>query len=426
MESNGDYVATPREGVVVPRGITIPGNLPFARDYGAVFQAQLNRVKTTAKDFARQSELPEDYLNSVLRGENAPNAALLIAIEKTSPLSVRELIDPRYAIRVPILDDSVDGVVICQADESASKKRVYHRGDDVKYYTYFHTAVQKKSSIIPEKIVEHHEHDPNDPNLPDEYFNNGHRERQMSVTIGTVNYHWIDADGKKHVVETHTGDANAINPFTRHSFTVPPGEEGYILAVTDLGAIGMPDFRALTHALDKREYLNLMRRMLPADAPLSSFDELCGFMFRRYDVATSLSYTDGANMQRILMDDITAHPSFVASEFSLPPTPFCGEYLDILENANIWGYVLEGVLELFWSGHTKVIGVDDSYSIQKDIPHRLRGLAGLGGKVIVMQSNPNEESELEQLALVHKFRGDEGLLRAASESEVWFKEAKKR
>ncbi|MDO8642126.1 MAG: hypothetical protein Q7R76_00845 [Candidatus Woesearchaeota archaeon] len=422
--------ATPSEGVSVPGGIDIPGNVPFANDYGAVLKAQLNRIKTTPADFADQHGLPRDYVGAVCASKAPPNAPLLIAIERSSPLSVRELVDPRYAHRVPVHDDSRDGVVICTAEESEKRFREYERGGvdvpRVKYYTYYHTAAQRKSSIIPEKIVEHFEWDPSDPNLPDEYFNNGHRERQMTVVVGDVNYHWIDDKGKKQVIAAHTGDANAISPFTRHSFTVPPGKEGYILAVTDLGAIGNDDFRALAHALEPAEYLALMEKMLPAEAPASSFDELGGFMFRKYDDAKRVQYDDSNNWRRILMNGITAHPSFIASEFYLPAIPLGGD-LELLADGHVWGYNHgEMILELHGKANSpELIEPGASFSIQKKVPHMLRGISGFGGQVLIMQSNPAEESALEQLALIRKFRGDEGLLRAASESELWFKEATK-
>lgn len=424
---------TPSAGIQVPDGIFIPGDVPYRRDVGAVFLGQLNRAKTTPDDFARAHGLHPADVASVIAQKNVPFPNLLTAIEKTSPLSVRELIDPRYAHRVPVHDDSVDGVVVCHADESASKTRVYHRGKGVKYYTYFHTAVQRLSSIVPEKIVEHYGHDPADPNLPDEYFNNGHRERQMTVAIGHVNYHWIGPDGKKHVVAAKTGDANAISPFTRHSFSVPPGEEGYILAVTDLGAIGTDTFRALAHALDKDAYLALLKGAMPVD-PFSSFDELGGFMFRRYDgMATTLR---GPYDQLMLMDDLTFHPTFRASELRMPrdsSSHLWAQHDFLLESGrHRWGYNhgsqsvrLEWGRVSSYLDHHATLEPGASFSIQKHVPHAFRNEDGLEGKVLIMESNPIVENPFEQLALVHKFAGDKGLLRAASESELWFREAEK-
>ena len=429
---------TPAEGVSVPGGITIPGNVPFAHDYGSVFQAMLNRIKTTPDDFARAHGLHPKDVAGVIAETATPWPNLLRAIEKSSPLSVRELIDPRYQHRVPVFDDSVNGVVVCHADESASKTRVYHRGGvdapQVQYYTYFHTAVQKKSPLIPERIVEHYEWDPTDPNLPDEYFNNGHRERQMTVVVGDVNYHWIDGQGKKHIIAARTGDANAISPFTRHSFTVPPGKEGYILAVTDLGAIGNDCFRALAHAVaskhgalahvdadEKNEYLALMRQVMPVD-PASSFDALGGFMFRKYgDVPEE---THGPYVRKRLMDETTFHPTF--STFELGLRDDLGLLLDAPRH--IWGYNHgKTPVILFWNHERNdaVIEPGASFSIQKHTPYRITNEDDLEGKVLIMESNPAVENPFEQLALVYKFRGEEGLLRAASESELWFKEAAK-
>lgn len=437
MAQTDQTYTVPSDGVQIPGGIFIPGNIPFARDYGAVFQAQLNRIKTTLGDFAKQKGLEQAYVEAVRDGKAAPNAALLAAIEQSSPLSVRELVDPRYWHRVPVHDDSVGGVVVCHADKSSANYRVYHRSADpdspeVKYYTYYHTAAQKKSTIIPEKIVEHFEWDPSDPELPDGYFNNGHRERQMTVTIGEVNYHWIDAQGKKHVVETHDGDANAISPFTRHSFTVPPEEEGYILAVTDLGAIGTDAFRALAHAhvADPEAYLALMKQVMPVD-PSSSFDKLGGFMFRKYEDAPE--ETKGPYIIRKLMDGITFHRTFRALELDLrfDTSVYIWEDDDFLldSSQHNWGYNHGGSpVRLEWDSgiNQAVIEPGASFSIQKHIPHAFRNDGGLEGKVLIMQSNPVVENPFEQLALVHKFRGEAGLLRAASESEVWFQEVKKK
>lgn len=417
----GQTYTTPSSGVVVPYGIRIPGNLPYIRDYGAVLLAQLNRIKTTPADFGNIHSIPPKYIMEVIEGKQAPNSDLLIAIERSSPLNVREMIDPRFKHRVPVLDDSVDGVVVWNSATSNALYRVYYRGDDVKFYTYHHTAVQKKSPIIPEKIVEHHAHDPGDSNLDDDFFNLGHRERQITTIVGDVNYHWMDEKGGKNILQGKTGDTNAISPFTRHSFTTPPGKSGFILAVTDLGSIGNEYFQSLTQVLSPEEYLALMEKILPVVKD-SSFDELRGFMFRRYEDGRDVNH--GRYARRILMDGITFHPSFVASELKL--SEFQGDDLDTRVNAYMWGYNHgENPVALRWGNHEAQLEPGASFSIQRNIPHALGTIDGLEGKLIVMQSNPDDENPFEQLALVKRFVGKEGLLRAVYEKRLWFKDGSK-
>lgn len=411
---------TPSNGVIVPNGITIPGNLPYVRNYGYVLLAQLNRIKTTPADFGKIHGVPIDYIMEVIEGKQAPNSDLLRAIEGSSPLNVREMIHPKFKHRVPIFDDSIDGVVVYSPSISDALHRVYHRGNDVKFYTYHHTAVQKRSPIIPEKIVEHHDHDPKDNNLHDNYFNEGHRERQITFAVGDVNYHWMDK-GKKHVIGARTGDSNAISSLTRHSFTVPPGKSGFILAATDLGAIGNESFQSLTQVLDPKEYLDLMERVLPIVED-STFGQLGGFMFRRYDDGRVVQ--QGRYVRRILMDGITFHPSFVASELKLDG--FQGDGLDIKVNAYMWGYNHgENPVALRWGAHEAQLEPGASFSIQKNVPHAFGTVDGLEGKLVTMQSNPDEENPFEQLALIKRFVGDEGLLRAVYEKKLWFKEGGK-
>ena len=408
---------TPSEGVLVPNGIVIPGNLPYVRDLGSVLLAQLNRIKTTPDDFSKIHNISFGYIDEVIENRLAPNSDLLIAIEKSSPLNVREMIHPGFKHRVPIFDDSTDGVVICSSATSDNLYRVYYRGKGVKFYTYYPTAVQKRSPIIPEKIVEHHSHDPRDPDLDDDYFNLGHRERQITAIVGDVNYHWIDDKGKKCVIQGKTGDTNAISPFTRHSFTVPPGKSGFILAVTDLGAVGNEYFQSLTQVLDPKEYLDLMEKVMPV-VQGSTFDELKGFMFQRYEDGRDTP--QGRYHRRILMDGITFHPSFVASELKL--SEFQGDGLDMIVNAYTWGYNHgENPVALKWGNHEVQLEPGASISIQKNVPHAFGTIGGLEGKLIAMQSDPDDENPFEQLALIRRFVGEEGLLRAVYEKKQWFK-----
>ncbi len=418
----GQMYTTPSTGVIVPYGIVIPGNLPLAAGYGSVLLAQLNRIKTTPADFGRIHKIPPDYIMEVIEGKNAPNSDLLIAIERSSPLNVREMIHPQFKHRVPIFDDSIDGVVVCSSAASNGLHRVYYRGNNEKFYTYHHTAVQKKSPIIPEKIIEHYPHDPRDVDLGDDFFNRGHRERQITTAVGDVNYHWVDNNGRKQVISAKTGDANAINHFTRHSFTVPPGKSGFILAVTDLGAIGNEYFQCLTQVLEPEEYLKLIRKVLPV-VQSSTFDELGGFVFRRHEEGREVQ--QGRYTRRILMDGITFHPGFVATELELGKVQ--GDGLDIKVNAYVWGYNHgENPVAFRWGSRQVELEPGSSFSIQKNVPHAFGTVDGLEGKLIIMESNPDEENPFEQLALVGRFVGEEGLLRAVYEKKLWFKDGGKK
>jgi|TARA_Y100000034_G_scaffold22700_2_gene26171 hypothetical protein len=409
---------TPSGGIQIPGGIFIPEGLPYDKNFGAIFRTMLNRAKTPAIEFAELTDHDIGYVNDVIQGKRYPTPELLATIEGISPLNAKELIDPRYRHKVPVFDDSTDGVVVCRERDTKDSLRKTHRGGNKLYYSYFHTATQKRSPIIPELIIEHHEHDPKDPNLDDAYFNRGHRERQMTIVLGRVNYHWKDKSGKPHIIPATTGDANVISPYTWHSFSVPPGKEGAILAITDMGPIRRDDFQAMIQSIDLQEYLEFMKKTLPnLEGENTSFDELGGFMFRKH---ADTGIIDGPKyLQRVLMEGITFQPNLRTIEYTVKARN--GDELDINRDAYRWGYVHgEFPVLLKWGTHEEKLEPGASFSIQKNIPHAFRVVGGnLESKLVVMESNPDLEDSLLQLALIDRFTED-GVRRVHTEDGLWY------
>ena len=411
---------TPKEGIKVKDGIQIPGSLPYDKNYGSIFQTMLNRAKTPAPEFAKLTGHDLKYVNDVIQGRKYPSPELLVTIEGISPLNARELIDSRYRHKIPIFDDSTDGVVICSKSHTprSTKKR-----NNILYYTYYHTATQKKSPTIPELIVEHYEHNPEDPNLDDAFFNVGHRERQLTVAIGHVNYHWKDQNGEPHIIPATTGDANAISPYTWHSFSVPPGKEGSILAITDMGPIRKDDFQTVLRSMSIKRYMKFMKKTLPdIKGEEVSFDKLGGFMFRKYGDAEII---DGQKyLQKILMDGITFQPNLKAIEYTVRSKE--GDELDITKNAYRWGYVHGKVPVLLrWGTHEQELEPGSSFSIQKNVSHSFRSVdKDLKSKLVVMESNPDIENPLLEIALINRFTKD-GVRRIHTEEGLWYQDGRK-
>lgn len=418
---------TPPEGIVLEGNTAIAGGLPYAKNYGAILQSQLNRIKHTVESFAALYGLDAAYLREVTLGRAPLTAAVVRAVATHAPLTVRELIEPRYQGSVPLADDTqTSGVIVCHAADTEQSRRTIQRGPEsqkVDYYDYLDTAVQRRSPIIPEYIVERFSHDGTSADVPDWTFNNGHRERQITIAIGRVNYHWIDHHGNKRVILTSHGDANFITPFTRHSFTRQPGQYGAILAATDLGAIGTEAFQQKIQALNLEMFFSMLNEgMLRLPVPLAT-DALGGFIFRRYAdtfVSSDPAFGAGVYETKILMDNIPCHAHFRAVEYLIKQ---CDdpEDLDITSDAYRWGFNWGSErVRLYWAGDSAEVEPGGSFSIQRRVPHALRNVAGGNGRLIVMESHPEAEEPFGQLALIARYSGHESLARVHSETHQWF------
>ena len=89
MEQTINKFYTPSTGILLPGGITIPGNLPYVKDCGSVIRAQLNRTKTTPEDFCNEHGLDLESFKDVINGKQSPTSELLVAIENTPALIAR-------------------------------------------------------------------------------------------------------------------------------------------------------------------------------------------------------------------------------------------------------------------------------------------------------------------------------------------------
>lgn len=410
---------TPAEGIALPNGNFVPGNIPYANNAANILRSQLNRVKRTGPNFAGLYGLDANYLEGVMKGENPITPDIVKVVESHSPLSARELIDPQYRDGVQLIDDSKDGVVIIPASQRASTERSTQRGPEKKdFYVYGDAAMQRYSHIIPEWIKELHVTDGVNPqDTPDWAFNNGHRERQTTIFFGDVNFHWIDKEGNKYVVQTNTGDANYIPPFVPHTFTTR-GDYGLILAITDLGAIGTQGFQQKIQEMTLQEYQKMVQSELPTLAEKLATDELNGVMFQRYTRAPTTE--QGAYMIRTLMDGIPYQPHSRAVEIHVKQggTP---KTSDIKTPTDKWGYNTGDVpVVLYWGDHQQELGPGDSFSIQPNVPFALRNADSLEGKLVMMEVNPEKEDPMDLIALINRHAGQKGVDRVHSEVMQWF------
>ncbi|MCH8004168.1 MAG: hypothetical protein IH934_06080 [Nanoarchaeota archaeon] len=418
MQMDKPKLYTPEGGIVLHNDNFVPGGIPYANNVANILRSQLNRVKRTGPSFAELYGLNAGYLEGVMKGENPMTPEIVQAVERHSPLSAQELIAPGYRNRVPLIDDSKDGVVIVTAQQRASTERTTQRGPEGRnFYKYGDPSMQRYSPIIPEWIQELYVHDGVNPDTPDWAFNKGHRERQTTIFIGDVNFHWIDKEGNKYVVQTNTGDANYIPPFVPHTFTTRDGN-GLILAITGLGAIGTQGFQQKIQGMTLQEYQNIVQAELPMLAEELATDKLNGIMFRRYaDTSTSDA---GAYTMRTLMDGIPYQPNSRAVEINVKQggNP---ESLDIDTPTDKWGYNTGNVpVVLYWESHQQELGPGDSFSIQTNVPFAVRNTNGLEGKLVMMEVNPEKEDPMDLIALINRHAGQKGVDRVHSEVMQWF------
>jgi len=424
MQMDKPRLYTPEGGIVLRNGNHVPGGIPYADNAANILRSQLNRVKRTAPSFAKLYGLNADYLEGVMKGENAITPDIVRAVESHSPLSAQELIAPGYRNRVPFIDDSKDGVVITPASQRADTERSTQRGPEQRnFYIYGDSAMQRYSPIIPEWIQELYVHDGINPDdVPNWAFNNGHRERQTTIFVGPVNFHWIGKGGQKYVMPTNTSDvgtldANYIPPFVPHTFTTRK-EGGLILAITDLGAIGTQGFQQKIQEMTLQGYQEMIQEELPTLAEELATDKLNGIMFRRYtDTSTSDA---GAYKIRTLVEGIPYQLNSKAVEINVKQSGN-PETLDINTPTDKWGYNTGDVpVVLYWKNHQQELGLGDSFSIQPNIPFAVRNTNGLEGKLVMMEVNPEKEDPMDLIALINRHAGQKGVDRVHSETTQWF------
>jgi len=388
-------------------------------NYGSILRGLLNGVKQTANSFAKVHNLDAAYLEKVMKGEQMLTQEIIDAVENHTPLNARRLFNPEDRDKFPIQDDTEDGVIIFTAKQRESTIRTFERGpggQKAPFYDYADTAMSKTSSFRPEWIVERYFHSGEDPDTPDWAFNKGHFEYQMTYFIGPVNFHWIDKDGKKHVRKMNTGDTNYITPFVPHTFTTRKEGEGLILAVTYGGSVASEDFQTEIKKKEMNEYVKETIEKLPTHASRMATDELNGVIITRN--ADGMVTKTSAYKEKEILSNVPNQSFTKVKEYDVLNSESLE--LDLKVDADRWGYNVGDVPVLLkWSSHSKELAPGDSFFIQPNVEHTFRKLDG-EGKIVVMEIKPEDGDQMQDLALIYKYSGQEGLERVHSETKQWF------
>ncbi len=396
---------------------------PFIPEVGARIRQMLNGIKCALEDmeptFADlHPGLDIATLRSVVEGKIPPSKEILAAIRDHPPLRVRDLYRREYQHLFPVVDDTVDGVVISPAQTTQKTERKAFRGPPggkVHFYTYADTAASRTSLFRPEWIAEHFFHDGLHPeSVPDWAYNKGHFEHQMTFFIGEVNFHWKQGE-KKRVRKMNTGDTNYITPFVPHTFTTRKKGEGVILAVTYGGAIAHEEFQNRIHQMGLEEYVREVEGKLPSINTAVATDDLGGVI-----VNNASSHKGGETQSGItvLLANVPFQPYSRVLEYVVSSDP-C--FLHLQSNAEKWGYHLGKVpVTLEWKSHSQLIYPGDSFFIQAGVLHSFKE-EGTEEKarLVVMEIQPESSHPLEECALIRRY-SSEGLQRIRQETSQWF------
>ena len=382
---------------------------PFASNVGARALSLLNGVKLTAGQFEGLYNLKGGIVQRIVDGKLAPTPEFLDAFDRHGPLRIGDLYDPSVRHWFQVEDDTKDGILIYGAEQTASTDRQTFRGQEgakVHFYSYRDTAMSKTSLFRPEWISEHYPHDGVNPDTPNEAFNKGHFEHQITYFVGPVNFHWIDAKGQKHVRQMNTGDTNYITPFVPHTFTTREEGKGLILAVTYGGAIATEQYQQ--EIQDKTLELFLGSLALPAISGQLQTDTLGGVIVNGHAGRKDL----GNNVAE-LIGGIPFQPDPRALEYLIEGNGHPHIRVDVER----WGYNIGSTpVAIEWASHSETLKPGDSFFIRPNVGHSLRGT----GKLLVMEIKPEGSSPLEELALINKYAGTRGLSRVHTENTQWF------
>lgn len=400
---------------------TLHFEIKSSTNCGPILRGLLNGVKQTAQSFAKKHDLDSEYLEGVLRGEKPLTKEIIAAVENHSPLNARALFEPKDRHYFPIIDDTCNGVIVFNARQRDATIRTFERGpkdgNKIPFYNYADTAMSKTSPFRPEWIKELFVNDGENPDIPGWAFNNGHFEYQITYFIGTVNFHWIDKTGKKHVRKMNTGDVNYITPFVPHTFTTRKLGEGLILAVTYGGSIATEEFQTKIKSLELSEYISNIISKLPMVGEELITDDLKGVIVRsnkESNISENESY-----IQKELIGDIPNQPATRAFEYFIKKRPI--QDLDIKRDTDRWGYNTgDNPVLILWKDHAERLEPGSSFFIQPNVTHALRNVGTGEGKVVVIEIKPEAGDPLKDLALIYKYSGEEGLKRVHSETKQWF------
>ena len=198
------------------------------RTFASRLSQALNSIKHTPDSFADFCNIDSNLVHDVLLNSQEPSVALIEAIRSSGLISLDQLWPSDGSIANEIVSDF--GTIFRFSASREETARVFSRSG-MPYYRYTDLASTHSSPIIPEHIT------PlvndcafNGEVLPNECFNKGHLEHQITFFVGDITFHWIE-DGKKLSREMECGSSNYIMPYVPHSFTSRK-DNSYIVAVT--------------------------------------------------------------------------------------------------------------------------------------------------------------------------------------------------
>ncbi len=368
----------------------------YRENVGPVVRGLLNGVKHTAQTFAALKGLDANRLEMIMSGSSPLTSDVEKALVSHPGINQKYFYPPEVWGAFPVIDDTVEGVLNMAFEETKSTARTISRGPEkTPYYIYADTALSNLSLFRPEWIKMLYTHNGETPDIPDWAFNKGHFEHQITYFIGPVNFYWIDGNGKKYVRRMNTGDMNYITPFVPHSFTSRKEGEGLILAVTYGGAVATDKFQAKIKSMGLENYLREIKKQFPSllNNPL---DEHSGVLFK----------ISGAPLNIPCQQKTRAEECETTRE---------KEKID----SEIWGYnVGSAGFALQWGNNEKEISSGDSFFIRPNTQHTFRKKDG--GKLLIIEIRPEDGDPFTELALIHRYSGENGLKRAHTETTRWY------
>jgi len=401
--------------------------LELAPDFGAEFRRMMDSGKLTPFIAQQMWDIDANHIVAVMEGKEAPSKSLEMALDNHPPLYVGDMYIPEARKHIPLIDNSIDGVVLVHASQSEATRRTLYRGpgDGTRFvvYDYADTAVLRGSnaSIIPERIWEHMIiPEGNEDLVPKWAFNNGHFEQQMTFFIGNVTVYWQDQSGNIQYDHMETGDMEYHVPFVKHLFTKRKEDEALIVAATYRGALGNREFLDQIKEMSEEDYINTAKKLLEeikssidiATLPTSN----AGLMIQKNN--DTIYRTDGVYNIRNLLKNTPFQSGTEAWEYTFNQSQVNGG-LDLITDSERWGYVLDDPIRFIANGYNVVLEPGSSFYIKPNVPHAIRPVNDNKGKAIIMQVAPGVEDPWNTVALTLEYAGVEGINRLRRNTMQW-------
>lgn len=402
--------------------------MELLEDFGHEFGRILDSAKLTPGQASKRWNISLEEIQNVLHGSNPPSRELERAIDGHAPLYSGDLYVPEARRYIPFIDNTLEGVATCLAEESDSTRRSLFRkwfkeqkeGARFHIYDYADTAVARhsKTTILPERIWEYLVIPEGlEDALPSGAMNNGHFEQQMTLFVGPVTVYYERLDGQIDHVHMETGDMEYHLPFVPHTFTKRTSEEeGLILATTFRGELGNRNFLNKAKAMSEDAYLDRVynfKNTLETD--WFQFQE-GGYMFQK-NAKAKIEKKGNYLIRRLL--DVPYQLGTSAFEYSFAKKT-SENNLDILTMAEHWGYVFDAPITLHWGeSNVQTLQPGSSYFVKTSTPYSLRPIEKKKGRIAILQVNPGVENPWHTAALTMHYAGEQGALRIRSNDVRW-------